>query len=248
MIREHIEKHGYTVMQERRYEMGMVKLAGTLQHMAFLQESYMIRLLTNAQIKKGRAYTFKQLRQIAQPDSAADHFQQQIHTLAGKRILLRGYTLNCPECHLQTWYDLDQVAEYVTCQGCNTTFQIPLELDFAHRLNPLYSEGLNQGALSVLLATLWLYQHARYKDFFRWETGYTLTRDGHSTEVDLITRDGDRMMLVECKDNVDDPAQTNAQLDRLRGIAHTLDAEARFATLQPINPPGITTIHLDSST
>lgn len=216
--------------RKRRYQQGMLRLLGGLESIALLRDESIVRLLSNAQLKKGTAYSLRELISIAQPREQIDRFSALVHQLAGKQVLLRGYRLRCPECDLELWYDIDSIDEFTLCAGCRSTFQLPLEQPFAYRLNQLFIAGLNQGALTVLLTILYL--QPSY-----WETNLVLKRDGQISEIDLIAQTDKGVIIVECKDNYafDDPMAVNqlcAQFDNQRKIAGEVDAyQFVFATL-----------------
>jgi hypothetical protein len=155
-------------------------------------------------------------------------------------VLLRGYNLCCPTCHLDTWYDLSAAGEHIVCQGCRATFQLPLELPFAYRLNHLFIQGLKNGALTVLLTALLLYDACPGE--FVWGAGYSVTKDGHKADIDLVARCGGVLILAECKDRL--PASENdnqiRQLERSLAVAREVSVQ-RFvlATLQETIPDTI---------
>ena len=227
------ESAGYALSydeRKRRYLQGMIRLVGDLPHMVFLRQEALIRLFSNAQLKKGTAYSFREMIPIAQPRNTLAQFQDTLHTLAGKQILLRGYRLKCPQCDLELWYGLDNVDEHTLCEGCRMSFQLPLELDFAYRLNQLFIEGINQGSLTVLLTALLL-------NAPQWDTNLILKSHGQACEIDLIAQRDSELMLIECKDNFafDDTHSVTCLCDQLRTqitIAEQIGAsQFIFATL-----------------
>ena len=236
------ERAGYSAAHDSkgRHFCGMVRLLGGLEGMALLRERYMLDLFSNAQLRKGTAFTYKQLQSIANPREHTDRFRQQMLTLVDCDVFFRGYRLQCPACHLDSWYALEEVNEGVLCQGCRTRFQMPLELDFAYRLNRLFAEGLRQGALSVLLAAL-LLDGARCESL-AWLPGLTLERNGETIDVDLAALcDGD-LLLVECKDNFDDGETGDIadQVSRLLDVARAVKASRfLFATLREDVPDSL---------
>jgi hypothetical protein len=202
-----------------------------------LRDEHMIRLLSNAQLRKGHAYSYSELRQIAMP--AIEHFHQQITDLAGKQVFLRGYNLRCPVCDLYLWYELSAAAEHIICRGCRSSFQMPIDIPFAYRLNQLFMEGLKQGALTVLLTLLRLNELAQHR--FEWQASVQLGKN----DVDLIALCADDLILAECKDNFDDSSpekveQLRQKLQRDVDLARAIHAPLfLFATLKEEIPPEI---------
>jgi hypothetical protein len=117
---------------------------------------------------------------------------------------------------------------------------MPFQIDFAYRLNQLFIEGLKQGATTVLLTALWLRLQASGE--FTWQAGTRLKRGGKQAEIDLIVACDGKLIVAECKDNIDeaDLAPLQAQLARQVEVARMLGAdEFIFATLREDVPPAV---------
>ena len=197
---QYLESYGYQVSLDAkgRYLQGILQLVGGLENVEFLREPYFIKLFNNAQLRKGKAFTIKQLQQIANPSQQIEQFYAIMQTLIAKELFFRGYMLQCPACDLETWYSLENTQEFVTCQGCRTAFQMPLKIDFAFRPNLLFLQGLVNGALTVLLTVH--YFKNQCEDFL-WESNLILKKDGQHIEVDLIASCDGKVIIAECKDN-----------------------------------------------
>ena len=232
MLIELLKSEGYTVREaaQGRYMKGLVPLLGGQYELDILREDYLIRLLSNAQIRKGRAYTLKELTQIAMPDAAMPRFMQQMAQLTERGAFIRGYRLHCPTCDLDTWYALDDVAEVVTCQGCRIPFQLPLDVDFAFRLNRLLMEATKSGAMTVLLT---LYHWLQDSPITLWLAGLEVSKNSIATDIDLIVQREDGLFMAECKDNFngDDVDNLLIQLEQGKSIADAIGATCVFATL-----------------
>jgi hypothetical protein len=238
MLIELLQAQGYTVKEapQGRYMKGLVPLLGGQYALGILREEYIVRLFSNAQIRKGSAYTLKQLAQIAMPDNAMPLFLTQFAQLVEHGIFIRGYRLHCPTCDLDSWYALDEVAEKVVCQGCRVPFQLPLELDFAFRPNQLLMEATKSGALTVLLT---LYQWLQDAPITLWFAALEVSKDGHSTDIDLLAQREDGLYMAECKDNFK-LNEVDALQERLRyskAIADSMSAKFVFATLMEAEIP-----------
>ncbi len=232
----HLQTAGYQVSRDAKanYYQGMLRLTGGLDGLQFLRQEAILRLLLNAQIRKGSAYTFAELKAIALPREQAESFARTFQELAGKQIFLRGYQLKCPVCDLALWYSLSDIDEYMRCQGCRSQFQLPLVLEFAYRLNQLFVMGVNQGALSVLLTALHL--HGRFAAMV-WDANLILKKKGEHFELDFIALCDGNLYLAECKDNFKDNNRLQNQL--LQGVQLAEEIGAHqfiFATLQTALP------------
>jgi hypothetical protein len=241
------EQAGYTVERDAkgRYCDGMWKLMGSDPNVAcLLRDESIIDLFSNAQIRKGKAFTYREMLGITQPssDERITHFYEQLMLLAEHDILLRGYNVKCPFCDLDTWYDPGSIAAGI-CLGCRSPLRLPLELPFAFRLNQLFMEGLKQGALTVLLAALMLIE-STHGDII-WRSGYAAHKPGLSSDIDLAAFTGSGLILAECKDNFPDTrpdiGAIVAQLESSLTVARDIGAaQFLFVTLRDNVPEAIT--------
>jgi len=143
-ILTHFSQAGFTVTLDskgRAYR-ALIRLLGDIPDLEFLREDHMIRFCTHAQIRKGAAYTLDELIAIAQPRAQMGRFLTQFHWLLDRQVFWRGYSLRCPVCDLESWVDLNMLAEHLICPGCRVAFQIPLKIDFAFKPNPLFAQTL----------------------------------------------------------------------------------------------------------
>jgi hypothetical protein len=232
MLLEMLQNKQYIVNEapQGRYIKGLVPLLGGQFTLGMLREQYLVRLFSHAQIRKGSAYTLKQLGQIAMPDVHTPRFIEQLMQLTAHGVFIRGYQLQCPTCDLDTWYALDDVAEKVICEGCRMPFQLPMQLDFAFRPNRLLMEATKSGALAVLLT---LYHWLQDSPITLWFAGLEVSKHGQSTDIDLLAQREDGLFMAECKDNfkLDELDNLLAQLQIGKTIADNIGASYTFATL-----------------
>jgi len=210
-LHQRLQSAGYKVSSNTkgRYTQGLIRLMDELPAMDFLRDDYMIHLLSNAQLRKEKAFTYKQLQQIALPEDQIDRFYSQMQTLTAKGMFLRGYHLQCPVCDLATWYGLYDINEHVTCQGCRFTFQLPLTLPFAYRPNRLLAEALKSGAMTILLTALWLIEQ---DNTMQWQTECVVQNGNITTDIDIGAQVNGEIWIIECKDNF---KTTDKALDEL---------------------------------
>ncbi|RMG89283.1 MAG: hypothetical protein D6712_01950 [Chloroflexi bacterium] len=229
-----LEQAGYRVSIDDKapYYEGMLTLLGGVEGIELLRDAAQVRLLSHAQVRKGRAYTNRELFQLS--GGNPHNLEHTLLQLVKRHIWLRGYRLRCPNCTLEYWYRPQELSDPLTCVGCYRPFIAPLEQPFAYQLNPLFAEGLRQGALTVLLA---LYLSYQQNAAVQWAFGLLLQGE-YQTDIDLMVFDGERLYVIECKDNVADEVALQAQIERGLIIAGQLpNAEYVFATLG--DPPPI---------
>ncbi|MBZ0305132.1 MAG: hypothetical protein K8I82_03600 [Anaerolineae bacterium] len=233
---DRLQQAGYQVSRDSKgnYYQGMLKLAGDLKALDFLRNETILRLFTNAQVRKGIAYTFGEIKAIALPRQQMEKFAHLVQELASRQIFIRGYVLHCPICDLELWYPLTDIHEQMRCQGCRSFFQLPLELDFSYRLNQLFAVGINQGALTVLLTALYLQRSSRS---MVWDANYQLKKNGDKMELDFIAVCDGALVLAECKDNFK-PDDIEPQLHHYLHLTEEVRADRFiFATLKTDLPP-----------
>jgi hypothetical protein len=207
----------------------MLQQFGGVAELKILQDPAILRLLSDAQIRKGRIFTVAELWKIAQPDQHSPHFEAYVQDLVLRQILIRGYQLTCPNCDLTEWYLPQEANEVVDCRGCLARFQLPLRVDFSFKPNTLIIKGLNNGALTWLLTLHWFF---RKKDTFQWGAGYVMKKGGQSTNLDLVIMQAGRLILIECKDRLPPLEVLGEQFTRLKQVAEDVGGVLLLATLQ----------------
>ncbi|MBN8591095.1 MAG: NERD domain-containing protein [Anaerolineae bacterium] len=244
------EDAGFEVKADQRnYYKGIMSLLGSIEKANFLHNANIRQMFLERKFIKGEAITHSEIitpLKRKQADSA--DFVQLVQGLAGNKILLRGYQLKCPTCGLESWYNLGHMREHMLCEGCQTRYQLPLQVDFVYKLNRLFTDKYNQGVVTVLLSLLLLKQTSR--DGLIWQADVNLKKNDQEVEIDVIAMCDGALILIECKNSFlpfnDGKNKANYdikrdkavkdlvnQLDRQIAIAHKLEAHLfLFATLE----------------
>lgn len=228
-----------------KYMHGMIRQLpyhGAVTHtIGFLGYPHTVRLFNNAQIRKERAFTYSQLAQIANPAEKSHDFHSHVENLVHYGILYRGYRLQCEHCGLDRWYPLQDV-DNLRCKGCRQSIFIPLEQQLAYQLNPLWAEGLKNGALTTFLA---LFHFQRRYPQIDWDAGLILQKAGGEAEIDLAIRADKTLYLIECKDKPNTKYNhLIGQLNRIQHIADEIDAKVILATISTDELPDELAIYL----
>ncbi len=247
------ENAGYKVgIGNSIYYQGMIALMGSLQAATFLHNRHILNLFSYSPLIQGGALTIKEMyKQFKISPDNRPQFETWVQTLAGKQVMLRGYNIQCPVCGLTTWYELDGVHEFMSCEGCRSSFQLPIHGDFAFRLNRLFAARRNQGSVAILLTLLLLEKTA--KDGLIWQADTPLIKDGKKTEIDILAMVDGHLVIAECKNSFlpkkskDDPELRQKKIDELKsqlkdGIEVALNMKAQlflFASLQEDIPAEI---------
>jgi hypothetical protein len=187
------------------YYQGVMRLIGNFRQATFLRDESMLRLFRDSDFKNEHAFTFLELsRKLKLGDKEKQGaFSKIVETLTERQILLRGYKLECPFCGLEEWYDLSRVNERMKCIGCASDFMLPLSLDFAFKLNRLFSDRTGtdrkgQGIVTQLLSLLYLSELS--DKGFHWQADVILEVDGKKTNIDVIAMCDGALVFAECKD------------------------------------------------
>jgi len=246
------ENAGYAIgAGKNAYYQGMINLLGNLQDAKFLHDPNIFKLFFHPLLVSEKALTLIEMfDQLKISKSDKPQFQEWIQFFASKQILLRGYNLLCPVCGLSSWYELARINEHMICEGCRAHFQIPIYIDFAYRLNRLFVDRQNQGAIAVLLTLLLLYETASHG--LIWQADINLTKNMETTEIDIIAMCDGYLVLTECKNSfmpfqkiqkkkIQEAIQKlKSQLEREIKVAVDMEAHLfLFATLEKNIPPEI---------
>jgi hypothetical protein len=238
------ENGGYRVNKNRStYYEAILDLVGSIKGIQFLKHKKVLELLLLRDMLQGDAFTLEQISDRVKPKGKQEiiEFKNWIQTLANTRVLLRGYKLKCSRCELNTWYDLPDIGEYVTCHGCRFPFPIPLDARFAFKLNMLFADGNNQGTITSLLTLLLIYNASAHS--FIWQADVDLNKGkDDSINVDLIAMCDGALIIAECKnrfetEKVEEVDKLIDQLVRNIAVAKSLNAKVfLFSTLQESIP------------
>ncbi|MCI0709871.1 MAG: hypothetical protein L0154_06880 [Chloroflexi bacterium] len=223
---------GYaTTSNDSLYYDGILKLLGQLRDANFLQNDDIRDLFLNRDFIRGKAFTLKQMfNRCRVLHDQRPEFKKWIEVLAGKQIFLQGYNLKCPICGLDIWYSLARVDSHMECEGCRSTYQIPIALHFAYRLNHLFQDGQNQGVVTEILTLLLLENTAQHG--FIWQANKKLSKGETDLEIDIIAMLDGYLVVAECKNSLlterqnDDPDERSRQIEKLK---KQIDQEIEFA-------------------
>jgi hypothetical protein len=112
----------------------------------------------------------------------------------------RGYPLSCPHCDLTNWYAIENLGEFIECEGCVQNFQLSLKQpEFAYKPNELAARFVEEGGQAVLM-TAALLDRVAPSAFIKF--GGDILRPGEKkpfAEVDLFWLTGDAFIIAECK-------------------------------------------------
>ncbi|MFI5108148.1 MAG: hypothetical protein ACHP78_04805 [Terriglobales bacterium] len=132
-------------------------------------------------------------RQFAEPQD----LKSAVSELTRNEILFHGAELRCPNCILRLWYSVAEMEKSVVCRGCQHTFPLPAEPQWAYRLNELVSAGVRyHGLMPVVRTVTRLFEDTRNSffltpgvDFINWYTDDERPKREH--ELDLAwVKDG----------------------------------------------------------
>jgi hypothetical protein len=183
---------------KRRYYYGILKLVGGLSEMDLFTNDIGRKMFASGRFRNNKAYTPHEMKSELKLGGERFLINQFIRHLASRQILLRGYELVCPHCNTEAWYDLQLVQEMMTCSACLSEFQLDVDVLHAFKLNELFSQGLKQGATTILL-TLRFLQNCTQKGML-WDVDYEVTDAQGKTDIDFLAMCDGYLVMGECKD------------------------------------------------
>lgn len=194
-----------------------------------LQTPYMTRIWLSAGVRKGKAYTLSELRQIAQPRQDEAAFMDAMMALVNGSVFKRCVRLKCEHCALEQTHPPRDLNDPITCAGCLNPMFLPLEAPFAYTPNPLFCTGMSNGLLT-LMRVLWRFEQNDPQGV--WVSGVLIQKgDGPEIEVDLLYLSGDTLHLVEAKDALPENSAIQMQMLRYRNLAEEIGGVCTLASL-----------------
>jgi hypothetical protein len=245
IFRSLVQDKGFSSVESEKskYVLGIEGLLGNLDNATSLRDIRLQNLIR--QMADGGVFTPKNIKRILRPGKKQediDALYGLVTELSVRSVLLRGLKIQCPACDLTRWYPIDNLSERMRCAGCLTEFQPPIEAPFYYKLNELFSRGIKQGALPVLL-TLTFLEKLSTKSFM-YRPGLLIS-DDREVDIDVIASCDGQLILAECKDlhqNVRDDVSPDVldQLNKVVEIARKLGAQLVFlSTLLPSTPKSL---------
>lgn len=234
-IEQRLAASGWTLAltDQSRYLYHMVQRLLACHGWEALHTPYMTRLWLNAGVRKGRAYTLSELRQIAQPREYEDDFVSQMRLWVSGALFKRCVRFKCERCALEQIHPTQALSDPLICAGCLSQIIVPLDVPFAYLPNPLFCVGMINGLLTVLRVLWRLTQEAECA----WVGGVMLRQEGGpATEIDLLCLTQDRLLLIEAKDALPEIPTLQMQLLHYHKAAEALGGAALLASLPPVPP------------
>lgn len=121
------------------------------------------------------------------------------------RLIVRGYSLTCPECGTPQWRPIQNLNEHVQCVGCFNQFRLPIrasgdasnEIAWKFRLNALADRAMDLDALPALLA---VYRYSRHRQVSCVAYGLEIKSEGQAvTDFDFSLVANSALVAGECK-------------------------------------------------
>lgn len=150
---------------------------------------------------------------------------REILKLLNKRILLRGYTIECPQCNSVNFYFMNEVDEKFTCRSCRKTAVAPLKLKSAFKLNQVVSESYRQGSIATILTLYHLY--CRAENSFIYSGELRLKKGQEEMEIDVVCLVDGELVIGEAKTGKlikDRDFSTRDEFDKYKKLAKELNA------------------------
>jgi len=132
--------------------------------------------------------------------------KQTLTELTGYQVFFKGFKLKCPKCSSTFWYHINDVREVVNCRGCLQDYDLPVEPQFAYKLNDLIKNNIfttksdRDGNLTVI-RTLASLNYGLGP--FQFSSQLNLYDDHHSnkpySDLDIIVNDNGRFIIGEAK-------------------------------------------------
>jgi len=233
-------------LAEAGYSLHLTDKSRYLYHMAqrllacggwdALYTPYMTRLWLNAGVRKGKAYTLAELRQIAQPREAEETFLYEMRLWVSGAIFKRGVRFKCDRCALEQNHPTQALSDPLICDGCQSPLIVPLDVPFAFTPNPLFCIGMANGLLT-LLRVLWRLTQEAADGV--WVGGVLIEKEGGpQVEVDLLYLTGETLHMIEAKDALPESAAIQMQLLQYKALADEIGGVCTLAAL-PTLPPDL---------
>ncbi|WP_158993998.1 hypothetical protein [Mucilaginibacter sp. L196] len=133
--------------------------------------------------------------------------KRMVIRLCSYQVFFKGFNLKCPMCSSEFWYHINEVREVINCKGCLQDYTLPIEPEFAYKLNDLIRNNIFQtrttrdGNLTVI-RTLGTFRF-NSSDAFQYSSQVNLYDDYHSNkpcgDLDILCLENGKLIIGEAK-------------------------------------------------
>lgn len=145
-------------------------------------------------------------------------------------VLQMGFSQKCPHCGSRNWYLIDDVRQYVTCDGCRYKYSMPANPEMSYRLNSLVRQGIfAHGLVPVVLVLGQLLRYSNSSFFFApsmdlyQQISNEPIKYKKLTDSDIVCIKDGKLILGEIKQNQE--KFTLIQMMDLADIAESIEAD-----------------------
>jgi hypothetical protein len=136
--------------------------------------------------------------------------KEEITDLVESNILLAGVSVNCPMCGDKSWFQIDEIKQWLKCRGCGHEFVMQAEERWSYRLNNMVREAFAEhGTIPVLLTLGQLFSDSRSSfmyvpsKYLFTEAGYKKKKPEPYTEIDIACIVDGQFIIGEVKQSMD---------------------------------------------
>ena len=173
------------------------------------------------------------IRQLEEPNRNETNLtlglKVNLQELCKYAVFLQGFKLKCPNCSSIYWYPIKAVDELITCFGCLEKFALPVEPDFAYKLNDLIKNNIYQsktqrdGNLTVIRTLIYL-GIRKHSSSFQYSPQINVFDNPRSskpyTDIDIVATLNGKFIIGEAKHNSSEfKNDSNKSLNALIEIA-----------------------------
>jgi hypothetical protein len=187
---------GYSARQTREVNVPSL-FRGLSDASRFFFKPYAIPLIQSMLDEQHRHFgSLRKLISHATNLSSA-HVSEEILEMLERRVLLRGYVLDCSLCGNEDFYFMKEVDEKFSCRRCGMENLAPLKLPFAVKMNGVVIEGYKNGEIATILTLNYLFD--RSVDSFIYSMELSLKQGGREMEIDIACLSDGRIIVGEAK-------------------------------------------------
>jgi hypothetical protein len=166
------------------------------------------------------------------PAEAQDDLKEALATYVSNSIFIQGINPSCPKCGLKLWFPVNELGRILTCRGCLSEFNLPIEPTWSYRLNELMVAAVVHGGLPVLWTLTTLSQQAQKSFLFFPSVNLYNKEVAAEAEVDITYIIDGKLGIAEVKLSADDFKP--ADLGRMERVAREIEPDlVLFSVFSP---------------
>lgn len=152
-LRIAIQEHPDKIKQATEYlSLFINSLIKKTNYERFLRFDYLLKIANEEREEFLKRHADRKEEFAYTQDDLIKELNDALQQFTESKIIFQGARPRCSFCGYTNWITLNEVSDQITCKGCHSKFDFPVEAEWYYHLNELVRKTiLNQGIMATIL-------------------------------------------------------------------------------------------------